>query len=130
MTDDKQQKFTSTVRRGLNWVHAQAYSELTRNKGAVIKPASNAVLNTIVAVMKTNSQWHLCVEDHTDNIGGDSQNQDLAARRETAVRAALVERGIAEERLTTSGHCAASPRDTNATLAGRAHNRRVELTRL
>ena len=32
MTDDKQQKFTSKVRRGLNWVHAQACSELSRIK--------------------------------------------------------------------------------------------------
>ncbi len=30
MTDDKQQKFTSKVRRGLVWVHAQAHAELER----------------------------------------------------------------------------------------------------
>jgi hypothetical protein len=34
MTDDKQQKFTSKVRRGLVWVHAQANGELTRLKDA------------------------------------------------------------------------------------------------
>jgi hypothetical protein len=32
MTDDKQQKFTSKVRRGLNWVHTQAHAELERIK--------------------------------------------------------------------------------------------------
>jgi hypothetical protein len=32
MTDDKQQKFTSKVRRGLNWVYAQAHGELERIK--------------------------------------------------------------------------------------------------
>jgi hypothetical protein len=32
MTDEKQQKFTSKVRRGLIWVHAQAHGELTRIK--------------------------------------------------------------------------------------------------
>ena len=36
MIDDKQQKFTSKVRRGLNWVHAQAHSELTRIKGTSV----------------------------------------------------------------------------------------------
>jgi hypothetical protein len=30
MSDEKQQKFTSKVRRGLNWVHAQAHAELQR----------------------------------------------------------------------------------------------------
>jgi hypothetical protein len=32
MTDEKQQKFTSKVRRGLVWVHAQANAELARLK--------------------------------------------------------------------------------------------------
>jgi hypothetical protein len=34
MTDDKQQKFTAKVRRGLVWVHAQANGELARMKEA------------------------------------------------------------------------------------------------
>jgi hypothetical protein len=34
MTEDKQQKFTSKVRRGLTWVHAQANGELERQKAA------------------------------------------------------------------------------------------------
>jgi hypothetical protein len=34
MSDDKQQKFTSKVRRGLNWVHAQAHAELDRLKAS------------------------------------------------------------------------------------------------
>ena len=32
MTDEKQQKFTSKVRRGLKWIHAQAHTELHRIK--------------------------------------------------------------------------------------------------
>jgi hypothetical protein len=34
MTEDKQQKFTSRVRRGLVWVHAQAHAELDRLKAS------------------------------------------------------------------------------------------------
>ena len=34
MNDDKQQKFTSKVRRGLTWVHAQAHAELERVKAS------------------------------------------------------------------------------------------------
>ncbi len=96
---------------------------------ASIKLASNALLDTIASVMNGHPEWLLSVEGHTDNIGGDARNQDLSARRAAAVRTALLERGIAENRLTTAGHGAASPRDSNATLAGRARNRRVELTR-
>ena len=35
MTEDKRQKFTSKVRRGLNWVHTQAHAELERIKASV-----------------------------------------------------------------------------------------------
>jgi hypothetical protein len=34
MTEEKQQKFTSKVRRGLGWVHAQAQAEMNRLKEA------------------------------------------------------------------------------------------------
>ncbi|HEX9473536.1 MAG TPA: hypothetical protein VF931_05070 [Steroidobacteraceae bacterium] len=34
MTEEKQQKFTSKVRRGLGWVHAQAQAEMNRLKAA------------------------------------------------------------------------------------------------
>ncbi len=32
MNDEKQQKFTAKVRRGLNWIHATAEGELARKK--------------------------------------------------------------------------------------------------
>ena len=96
---------------------------------ATIKPQSEAVLRTIVDVMKKDPEWVLVVEGHTDNVGGDVKNQDLSARRAAAVKAALVERGVSAARLNTAGYGASVPRETNATLAGRARNRRVELTR-
>ena len=96
---------------------------------ATIKPQSAAVLHTIADVMKKNPQWSLTVEGHTDNIGGAAANHDLSARRAAAVRAALIPLGVAQTRLVASGFGSSVPRDTNATLAGRARNRRVELTR-
>ncbi len=96
---------------------------------ATLKPQSATVLNTIAEVMKKNAAWTLTIEGHTDNIGGDAANQDLSTRRAAAVRTALIQLGISDERLVSSGFGASAPRDTNATLAGRARNRRVELTR-
>lgn len=55
MTDDKQQKFTSKVRRGLSWVHAQAYAELQRIKatapGAKVPGFSAAELTDVEAAL-------------------------------------------------------------------------------
>ena len=96
---------------------------------AVMKPQSEPVLREIVDVMKREPSWTLKVEGHTDNVGGDVKNQDLSARRAASVREALIQRGVLAARLTTGGYGASVPRETNTTLAGRARNRRVELTR-
>lgn len=69
---------------------------------ASLKPQSEPVLRTIAQVMTKNPDWTLLVEGHTDNIGGDAKNQELSARRADAVKAALVERGVAANRLETA----------------------------
>jgi hypothetical protein len=55
MSDDKQQKFTSKVRRGLVWVHTQANSELERIKasasGARVPGFSAAELADVEAAL-------------------------------------------------------------------------------
>jgi hypothetical protein len=95
-----------------------------------LREESEAVLAEIGAVMERNPEWSLAIQGHTDNIGGDAFNRELSERRAAAVRRALVERyGIAEGRLSTSGHGASQPRATNETVDGRARNRRVELIR-
>lgn len=94
-----------------------------------IKPNSDSVLRTIAEVMNHHRDWIFNIEGHTDNVGGDVKNQDLSARRAAAVKAALIEHGLPGARLNTAGFGASAPLDANATLAGRARNRRVELTR-
>ncbi len=96
---------------------------------ATLRPQSEPVLRQIVAMMKRESDWTLRIEGHTDSIGGNASNLDLSARRAAAVKQALVSRGVGAHRLTTGGFGASVPRETNSTLAGRARNRRVELSR-
>ena len=95
-----------------------------------ITPESDPVLSEIATALQHNPTWSLTVEGHTDSIGGDVYNLDLSKRRASAVKQALTIRyRIAASRLTTDGFGASRPKDTNATLEGRARNRRVELTR-
>jgi outer membrane protein OmpA-like peptidoglycan-associated protein len=97
---------------------------------ATIKPESEAVLRQIADIMRKNPDWRLSVSGHTDNIGGDPANVALSQRRAAAVKDALVTRyQITPDRLATSGYGASSPIESNATLEGRARNRRVELRR-
>ena len=95
-----------------------------------LKPESTPVLNEIAAALAAHPDWKLNVSGHTDNIGSDDSNLDLSKRRAAAVKASLVaNHHIAPSRLETDGFGASRPVDTNATLAGRARNRRVELVR-
>jgi len=96
---------------------------------AEIRPQSDSTLDAIAAMMKRDPTWKLNVIGHTDNIGGAAPNLALSQRRSASVKAALVSRGISANRLATSGAGASSPKATNATLVGRAQNRRVELSR-
>ena len=97
---------------------------------ATIQPQSQALLDDIAEVMKSFPTWRLEIVGHTDAAGEPAQNESLSRARADAVRAALVQRGIAEGRLVPQGMGEAQPVASNDTPEGRALNRRVELVRL
>ncbi len=66
------------------------------------------------------------IEGHTDSRGTEELNQALSQRRAASVVRWLVERDIAEERLTSEGFGESRPVEGNDTRAGRQANRRVE----
>ena len=59
--------------------------------------------------------------------GRSLRRNELSIRRAEAVRRVLVQRGIPEKRAMAVGLGEAQPVATNATVRGRAKNRRVEL---
>ena len=96
---------------------------------ATIRRDSVPVLNDIAVTLKNNPLWTLKIIGHTDSIGDPDYNLKLSAERGNSVRADLVNRGIAANRLTVVGAGQSEPKASNKTLQGRAINRRVELTR-
>lgn len=95
-----------------------------------IKAESAGVIKEIAGILQRNPGWKLTVSGHTDNIGEDNFNLGLSQRRAAAVKNALVgQYKIAPERLATAGYGASQPIADNATIEGRARNRRVELKR-
>jgi outer membrane protein OmpA-like peptidoglycan-associated protein len=64
---------------------------------------------------------------HTDNKGTETYNMGLSERRAAAVKTYAVSQGVPSSRLTTVGKGFAEPIADNATDAGRAANRRVEI---
>ncbi len=97
---------------------------------ATIRPQSKPALAAIAQLLAQHPQWKLEIDGHTDSIGSAAYNLALSRRRAESVKAALVSTyQVSAARLTTGGFGATHPVATNATLEGRALNRRVELTR-
>ncbi len=93
-----------------------------------IRPESSKVLDQMVEVLKAYPQNDVLVEGHTDNVGQASGNLTLSKLRGEAVRDYLVKKGGFDlARFRVVGYGQTQPIDDNATAAGRAHNRRVEV---
>ncbi len=98
---------------------------------AALRSESDIALAAIADVLRRHPDWRLSIEGHTDAQGEDRYNLDLSKRRTASTKDALVRRfAIAAGRLTTTGYGESRPIADNATLEGRAQNRRVELVRL
>lgn len=97
---------------------------------AKLLPSANTDLDDVAEFAKLYPGAQLQISGHTDYRAGKSKeayNQKLSERRAVAFKAALVERGIAAERISVEGHGFAQPVADNNTEAGRAQNRRVEI---
>jgi outer membrane protein OmpA-like peptidoglycan-associated protein len=97
---------------------------------AAIDPASDKTLDGLANIFAKHPDWNITIEGHTDNVGTDAANQKLSERRAESVRSRLTTRyHVAASHIIAAGFGARVPRETNATIEGRAHNRRVELVR-
>jgi outer membrane protein OmpA-like peptidoglycan-associated protein len=85
-------------------------------------------LNEIAEFLIENPDLTIRISGHTDNAGDPGLNKALSLERAAAVRDYLVEKGIEFEKLRIAGWGGTRPVTSNATEAGRAKNRRVELT--
>lgn len=97
---------------------------------AVLEPASDPTIAALADVLTRHADWSATIEGHTDSVGTVAANLTLSERRAAAVRDRLTSaHRIDSGRLTTEGYGSSRPREPNATIEGRARNRRVELVR-
>jgi chemotaxis protein MotB len=101
---------------------------------ATLKQATSKELDHILSVLKSKySGRQIDVVGHTDSDPIKKtkdlwkDNWELSAERALTVVRYLVERGIPEAQIQASGCGAARPVASNATTAGKAKNRRVEI---
>ena len=93
----------------------------------VVKPQFKNTLDSVATVLKTYPDSTIIVSGHTDTTGTDAINNPLSLNRASSVASYLESQGISTSRITSRGYGSKQPVASNATLAGRAQNRRVEI---
>lgn len=94
---------------------------------AALSPDAVNSLNKVAEVLAQYPETTITVAGHTDNTGNDRINEPLSQQRAQSVANYLHGRGVAAARIRTAGYGSRSPVADNATEAGRAQNRRVEI---
>ena len=85
-------------------------------------------LGTVIEMLNKYPNVNIAIGGHTDNTGAERINTKLSINRSKTVGKYLTKKGINANRFTASGYASSKPIANNKTKAGRAQNRRVELT--
>ncbi|RJG01141.1 OmpA family protein [Noviherbaspirillum sedimenti] len=94
---------------------------------ADIKPNFRPVLDRFATSLNENPVTNVTIIGHTDSTGSDAINDPLSRNRAANARDYLSARGVSSARFTVEGRGSRQPVADNATVAGRAQNRRVEI---
>lgn len=95
---------------------------------ATIRADSAPLLDQLYRGLMDAPEDRITIVGHTSSEGSDAYNLALSRQRAEAVVAALVDRGIAAQRLAASGQGESQPIADNSSEAGRSLNRRVEVS--
>jgi len=93
-----------------------------------LKHQYHAVLDEIALMLSTNPETNIEIKGHTDNVGTAEYNQRLSEKRAEIIKQYLVQKGVEKDRLYPVGFGYTINQASNRTEAGRALNRRVEMS--
>lgn len=98
-----------------------------------VMPAAAEVLGKVAKVINDYDTYSVLIEGNTDNVPLNSStaprdNWDLSALRATSIAKILqTQFGVNPNRITAGGRSEYNPKTTNASVSGRAENRRTEI---
>ena len=95
---------------------------------AQLLPQERGRLDAVAEVLKSVPGGTFLIEGHTAAVGRPAGEQQLSEERAQSVIAELVKRGLKTEQFMFKGYGGTQPVGDNNTDAGRAANRRVEIT--
>ena len=98
---------------------------------ATLQPPGLPLLEEMSRLLNVDHKHPITVEGNTDNQPIQSSqfpsNWELSTDRATTVVRFLIAHGVADQRLSAAGYADLHPLASNATAAGRARNRRVDI---
>ncbi|WP_426415730.1 OmpA family protein [Aestuariirhabdus sp. LZHN29] len=106
-----------TLLRGVNF--ATNSTDLVDNSPQILNDAANR--------LKLYPDVKIEIVGHTDSRGTAEYNKDLSQRRAQAVHDYLVAQGVKDDNISARGMGEEDPIADNASAAGRAENRRVQI---
>ncbi len=97
---------------------------------ADIVPIAQFRLDTIAGVLREFPDQIIVLEGHSDSVGSEKKNRELAQERVDQVKTHLVQNyGFDQDRIKTFSYGSSRPIMPNDTASGRARNRRVTVSR-
>jgi outer membrane protein OmpA-like peptidoglycan-associated protein len=98
-----------------------------RTDSSTVDPSFRPALRAVSESLRQHPNSTVLVVGHTDTVGTAAYNKQLSEERAMAVASELVAFGTSASRIRVLGRGFEEPIATNATVAGRAQNRRVEI---
>ena len=98
-----------------------------RTDSSSVDPSFRPALRAVSESLRQHPNSTVLVVGHTDSVGTAAYNMQLSEERAMAVARELVAFGTSASRIRVLGRGFQQPIATNATVAGRAQNRRVEI---
>ena len=97
-------------------------------RAATLLSSASAKLEPLAALLASNPDYQITIEAYTDSKGDEVTLQQLTQERARQLSDRFQAAGVDAARLQANGMGASNPLATNATLNGRAKNRRTEIT--
>ena len=94
---------------------------------STINPAFQQTLASVALVLQKYNKTVVDIAGHTDSDGSEAYNNTLSQQRAQAVASYLGQQGVDTRRFNVIGYGESQPIASNATEAGKALNRRVEI---
>lgn len=95
---------------------------------SILTPEAKQILENLALYAREYKKVKMVIEGHTDAIGSRSYNRRLSKRRARSVMKFLISKGVPAKRVRLKGFGERKPVASNYTEAGRAANRRVNVT--